>query len=83
MGQIDRILALTPLRFAATTVEHPFDTDFQPAQRESEWIQICANGESEYALLLCRHSERSWLAWSPSQGETILLEHQLRGCLPE
>ncbi|MEB3225906.1 MAG: hypothetical protein VKJ86_08890 [Synechococcus sp.] len=71
-------LDLSGIRPCLITTEHPFDTDFAPAQAESDWVKLeTSTGEVEYALLLCRHTEQSWVAWVPSQGEVILRQNQL------
>ncbi|MBV5260032.1 hypothetical protein FLX56_16585 [Synechococcus moorigangaii CMS01] len=71
-------LDLSSIRYCTTTTEHPFDTDFAPAQAGSDWVKIAGTtAEEEYALLLCPHTEQSWVAWLPSQGEVILHQNQL------
>lgn len=67
----------TEFRIAPETVEHPFDTQFIPAQPDSEWVQRLDVEEEEYAWVLCAHSATEWLVWLPSRGETTLHHNQL------
>jgi hypothetical protein len=67
----------TRIHFCPYTVEHPFDTNFAPAQPDSDWVRVADAEEEEYAWLLCSYSEHEWLVWLPSQGEAILHNNQL------
>ena len=67
----------TELRFARETVEHPFDTQFMPAQPDSDWVKRIDAKEEEYAWVLCSLSPTEWLVWLPSRGETVLHRDQL------
>lgn len=77
MGQASATLDLSAIRFCPLTTEHPFDTQFTPAQAQSDWVKLVDNDENEYALLLCPHAKQTWVAWLPSQGEVILHREQL------
>lgn len=67
----------THIHFCPNTVEHPFDTNFAPAQPNSDWVRVADAVEEEYALLLCPYSEHEWLVWLPSLGEAVLHHDQL------
>ena len=77
MGQSSTMSKQTGLRFPPKTVEHPFDTDFLPAQPDSDWAKLAHVEDEEYALLLCTYSDEEWLVWLPSRGETVLNNNQL------
>lgn len=78
------ILATAPtldtstIRYCAITTEHPFDTNFAPAQAGTDWVKLVEEEDDEYALLLCSYSDQEWVAWLPSQGEAIL--HREKVC---
>ncbi|BAW96719.1 hypothetical protein NIES970_16580 [[Synechococcus] sp. NIES-970] len=71
-------LDVSAIRYCAITAEHPFDTNFAPAQANSDWVKLVETEDDEYALLLCSYSQEEWVVWLPSQGETIL--HQEKMC---
>lgn len=62
----------THIRFCPITVEHPFDTNYAPAQPGSDWAKYLDSEEEEYALVLCAYSDQESLVWLPSRGETVL-----------
>ncbi len=74
---VDTSLDRTNIRYCSYTVEHPFDTDFAPAQANSDWVKLVDSEDDEDVLLLCPYSEDQWVAWVPSKGEAILHINQL------
>jgi hypothetical protein len=67
----------THIHFCPVTVEHPFDTNFAPAQPGSDWAKLINSEDEEYALVLCAYSEQESLVWLPSCGEAVIPNESL------